>query len=379
MSRMLKVAIAGILLLSTVTSRAGTQETKAVVEQPVNPATPPWQITVGGPGWLGSVSGHTGFHGVNPYVNVGARQILRHVNFIWATEAELRKGRYGVLGGFLYINGQAGVNRSGLVSRVGAGMQQFIGQTFLSYRIIDSPRGWLDLLGGFRFTYLGSQVNLNPNVPAIDAASTQLVNEFAGAVDSRLVARFQPDFADLVTDVKTFIHDTITDRLKSIQGSLPSLPVPPVAEGAVDKIRTHLQDLLDAEAQELAAAIRAAATARVNQLKAQITSQVASFVTSQLNRGYSFYDSWADPVIGLRGRLNLGKAFYLIAEADVGGFGIGSDIAVGAYAALGCQITRNIFSEIGYRYLYDDFRDESVGYLYQLSLYGPQLTIGLKF
>ena len=379
MNRMLKLAIAGILLLSTVTSWAGTQETKAVLEQPVNPATPPWQITVGGPGWLGSVSGHTGFHGVNPYVNVGARQILRHVNFIWATEAELRKGRYGVLGGLLYINGQAGVNGSGLVSRVGAGMQQFISQTFLSYRIIDSPRGWLDLLGGFRFTYLGSQVNLNPNVPAIDAASTQLVNEFAGAVDSRLVARFQPDFADLVTDVKTFIHDTITDRLKSIQGSLPSLPVPPVAEGAVDKIRTHLQDLLDAEAAELAAAIRAAASARVNQLKAQITSQVASFVTGQLNRGYSFYDSWADPVIGLRGRLDLGKAFYLIAEADVGGFGIGSDIAVGAYAALGCQITRNIFSEIGYRYLYDDFRDESVGYLYQLSLYGPQLTIGLKF
>jgi hypothetical protein len=33
----------------------------------------------------------------------------------------------------------------------------------------------------------------------------------------------------------------------------------------------------------------------------------------------------------------------------------------------------------GYRYLYDDFRDESVGYLYQLTLHGPQLIIGLKF
>ena len=29
------------------------------------------------------------------------------------------------------------------------------------------------------------------------------------------------------------------------------------------------------------------------------------------------------------------------AESDVGGFGIGSDIAVQAYAALGCQPTRN--------------------------------------
>ena len=34
---------------------------------------------------------------------------------------------------------------------------------------------------------------------------------------------------------------------------------------------------------------------------------------------------------------------------------------------------------VGYRYLYDDFRDESVGYLCQLSLHGAQITIGLKF
>jgi len=70
---------------------------------------------------------------------------------------------------------------------------------------------------------------------------------------------------------------------------------------------------------------------------------------------------------------------YLTAESDVGGFGIGSDIAVQVYAALGCQITRNIFSEVGYRYYYDDYRDESSGFLYQLALHGAQITLGLKF
>jgi hypothetical protein len=374
MNHFLQIGVANVLLLSAVVGWAGTPQTTAVVEPPPNPTSPPWEITVGGPGWLGSVSGHTGFHGVNPYVNVGVGQILRHVNFIWATQAEVRKGRFGALGGFLYLNGQAGVNGTGLVSRVGAGEQEFIGQMFLAYRLIDSPRGYLDLLGGFRFTYLGTQANPNPNVPAIDAASTQLVNDFAGAVDNRLVARLQPEFAALMSDVKTFIQDTVVDRLNSIRGSLPSLPVPPVAEGAADKIRDNLQALLDSQAQELAAAIRASVeakvstakaelTARVNQLKAQLASQVAKSIIGPLNRGYSFYDSWADPVIGLRGRLNLTKAIYLTAETDVGGFGIGSDIAVGAYAALGCQLTRNIFSEVGYRYLYDDFRDESVGYL----------------
>jgi hypothetical protein len=73
----------------------------------------------------------------------------------------------------------------------------------------------------------------------------------------------------------------------------------------------------------------------------------------------------------------LESLFYLTAESDIGGFGIGSDIAVQGYAALGCQITSNIFSEVGYRYLYDDFRDTN--FLYQLSLHGAQITVGLKF
>ena len=48
-----------------------------------------------------------------------------------------------------------------------------------------------------------------------------------------------------------------------------------------------------------------------------------------------------------------------------------------AYAALGCQFIRNIFSEVGYRYYYDDFRDGN--FLYQLSLHGAQITVGLTF
>ena len=154
----------------------------------------------------------------------------------------------------------------------------------------------------------------------------------------------------------------------------------PIAGQEPGKIRDAVQQLIANQDSELAAAIRTGAQARANQLKAQLAGQVANKLTSQLNRSFSFYDSWTDPLIGLRGRLNLTKAFYLTAETDVGGFGIGSDIAVQAYAALGCQITRSIFTEVGYRYLYDDFRDENANdFLYQLSLHGAQITVGLKF
>jgi outer membrane autotransporter protein len=344
------------------------QEPKAV-EQPSVKTTEPWQITVGGPGWLAGVSGYTGFHGVNPYVNVGLGQILRHVNVIDTLGAEVRNGRFGVFGDYLLLNGQAGTGESsGLVSKVDVGLQQFIGEFFGSYRVIEGPRGWLDLLAGFRFTYLGQQVGLQANNMAIDAASTELVEAFAQSLTT-------PG-----SNLQNLVRQQIVDKLTSLNGNNPALPVGPIAAGQRGKIAELVQQVVASQDPELVAAIRTGAQARVNQLKTQIASQVANTLTSQLNRSFSFYDSWIDPVIGLRGRFNLSKAFYLTAESDVGGFGIGSDIAVQAYAALGCQITRNIYSEVGYRYLYDDFRDESANdFLYQLSLHGAQITVGLRF
>ena len=151
----------------------------------------------------------------------------------------------------------------------------------------------------------------------------------------------------------------------------------PIASDQKDIILDLVQHAIESQEQELAEAIRTGAQARVNQLKIQLSNQVANIVASRLNRSFSFYDSWTDPVIGLRGRFNLNKTFYLTAQTDVGGFGIGSDIAVEAYAALGYQFTRSIFSEVGYRYYYDDFRDGN--FLYQLSLHGAQVTVGLTF
>ena len=347
---------------------AGKQtEGKFIEQSPEKPAEP-WEIRVGGPGWLANASGFTGFHGVNPYVSVGVGQLLKHLNVVFASLAEVRKGRFGLRGGFLYLDGQAGVSGQGLVSRVGLNAQEFIGELFGSYRLIQGPRGWLDLLAGFRFTYLGQQTGLNANEPAIEVASTNLVNGLAQQLATR------------PTDLVTLIQQHILDRLTSLEGRHPPLPVGPIFGDQPGVIRNLIQQLVQARQPELAAAIRTGAQARVSQLKMQLAGQIASTLTSQLNRSLSFYDDWFDPVIGLRGRLNLSKAFYLTAETDIGGFGIGSDVAWEGYAAVGCDITRNIYSEVGYCAIYDEFRDEGAhNFLYQLWLQGLQITVGLKF
>jgi outer membrane autotransporter protein len=338
-----------------------------VVESPAKPIEP-WLFTIGAPGWIASTSGISGFHGVNSDINVDVLQLLRHLNFIWVTNGEIRNGPYGLFGGILYANAQAGMSGTGLVSRVGLGLQEFGGQAFAAYRIIDNPHGWLDLLAGFRCTYLGQQVGLNPNVPQIDAASTQLVDLLGQQITT-------PG-----SNIRNLIQQTIINKLGSLDPNHPALPVGPIAGNEPGKILALLQQFIQSQEPALAAAIRAHAQGRVNQLKTQISSQIANIVTNQLNRNFSFYDEWLDPLIGLRGRFNLTKAFYLTGQVDVGGFGIGSDIAVETYGALGCQITRNLHAEVGYRYLYEDFRDEeNRDFLYQMSVYGPQITVSIDF
>jgi hypothetical protein len=187
-----KLSVVAIFFFSLIAGQADTPEKETVVEQPSVKTTEPWEIKVGAPGWLANVSGFTGFHGVNPYANVGIGQILKHTNFIFSFggEAEVRKGRFGVLGDLLYLDAQAGVSGKDLVSRTGLGLQLFIGEFFGSYRLIQGPCGWLDLLAGFRSTYVGQQAGLNANEPAIDAASIRHRENLGKDVD--LVGIAQP-------------------------------------------------------------------------------------------------------------------------------------------------------------------------------------------
>src|SRR5215467_5711787 len=194
---------------------SGKQTEAKVIEQPSAKTTEPWIITVGAPGWLASVSGISGFHGANANISVDVAQILRHINVIYSFEGEVRRGRYGALLNLYYVNGQAGQATPGLVSKLDLGLQEFAGGFFASYRVIEGPRGWLDLLAGFRYTYLGEQLGLQANNMAIDAASTQLVDQFA------------LQLATPNSDLRTLIQQNIVDKLTSLNGHNPPLPVAP--------------------------------------------------------------------------------------------------------------------------------------------------------
>jgi hypothetical protein len=175
-------SLVGIFLLGIVPGQAGTLENEPINVQPSVKTTTPWEIKVSGPGWLAGVNGTIGSHGVTTHVDIGFVDIIKRTNFIAALEADVRRGRLGAYGGFLYLDAQASTGRSGLINKIDLGLQEYLGEFGLSYRVLQAPQGWFEILAGFRSVYLGDQTTLQANQANIDAASTELVNRFAQQV-----------------------------------------------------------------------------------------------------------------------------------------------------------------------------------------------------
>jgi len=228
-----------ILLLLAVPGWAGPPEDTKVVVQPSPTPTAPWEIKVGAPSWLSFVTGDIGVHGITSHVNVGPNTILRHSNFIASLSGDVRKGRFGVTGDFLYLNGQDGTFTNGLTSKI----DLHLGEFGVYWRMIDGPRGWLDALAGFRYTYTGTRLGLQADNQAIDTASTELVNRVAEQV------------ATAAFGERALIRQSIDQRLTALRGRNPSLPVPPLAGRQPGIIDESIRSIIDSQREELAAAI----------------------------------------------------------------------------------------------------------------------------
>lgn len=61
--------------------------------------------------------------------------------------------------------------------------------------------------------------------------------------------------------------------------------------------------------------------------------------------------TWADPIIGLRGRYYVARAIFLNGYGDVGGFGAGSELSWQVLGAVGVQAARWCDVQLGYRAL----------------------------
>ena len=368
------------------TIQAGTPA-KAVktVETPAAEPADSWQFNFGMPVWLASTAGIMGVNGVTTDLYIGADTIIGNLDMTASLSGEARKGRFGMYGDLLYISASDGVGQSGLVEKVGVRIDQYLINAELSYRLVEGPRGFVDARAGVRYTNLYNKLTLAPNDAAIDGASAEFVDDVGKLVAERLAE------IDLRGKLRTALErrtGALTDRIAGVDGRRPRLPVVPLGAGvparaeglagaAIERRLDALAEALRAEASAATARLRAQAARRVDALKKQIAEEIASDLKNELNASYNLAEDWWDPYVGVRARLNLSKAFYLLAKADVGGFGVGSDLTWQASGALGWQVTERLFTEIGYHYLYTDYNQN--GFVYDVSQSGIEINAGITF
>jgi hypothetical protein len=87
--------------------------------------------------------------------------------------------------------------------------------------------------------------------------------------------------------------------------------------------------------------------------------------------------SWWDPVVGFRLLFPLGERWVAVGYADLGGFGVGSDITTQALAGINWEMTKRFVAKLGYRYLMADYSDD--GFVWEMATHGMYAGVGIRF
>jgi hypothetical protein len=86
---------------------------------------------------------------------------------------------------------------------------------------------------------------------------------------------------------------------------------------------------------------------------------------------------WVDPVIGANGKVHIWQPVSFWARGDIGGFGAASDLTWQVGGGLEFQVTRSLWTDIGWRYLKYDYT--SGGFTNKTELNGPYMETGSNF
>ena len=92
-------------------------------------------------------------------------------------------------------------------------------------------------------------------------------------------------------------------------------------------------------------------------------------------------ESWIDPIVGGRAAWPITDTLDFIVRADVGGFGVGSDLTWSALAVLDWGVMRSLGIVLGYRALDTDYSSGSGAnrFEYDAVVAGPMLGVRFNF
>jgi hypothetical protein len=348
----------------------------------------PWQFTIAAPGWMAGMDGTIGVRGVNADIDIGFDQILQHLDMIFAMRAEAQKGPFGIYGEVIYMGLSDGAQINRLINNIHEQVDMTLVDGALSWRLVNQPRWSLDFAAGTHYTNVYERLELHSDPIAIQQASVRFVNDIADALRSRLDQDISnSEFLEaLKSTIKADIINRIGDRLEDHERH-PNIPIGPLGGHIPQEVAQRVEHFIELKRAELRARVdalvergvarRDAVDRVVNAAKARIANQLAVRLNKSLSQTLARDDFWFDPYVGLRTRYNFNKTYYTAVRGEIGGFGVGADLMWEVEGVLGINLTRSIFTEIGYRALGGNFEEND--FRFETVMHGPQITTGIIF
>ena len=118
-----------------------------------------------------------------------------------------------------------------------------------------------------------------------------------------------------------------------------------------------------------------------NKIDADVDIDVLAIIGPNYTLSGGLTEEWIDPTIVARATLPFGEKWFFQARANLGGFGVGSDLMWQLQADVGYRPSEKWRCTFGYRVIdidYDQGRD-SGRFVYDIQTFGPVLRLGYSF
>jgi len=313
-----------------------------------------WKITAWCYGWLAGIEGTSGVKGFTTDVDVPFSSILDHLDMTAALNIEAQKGRWGGWIDGMYLKVSAGGNTPDpLLQSVNLSVEQLLVEAAMFYRVWEGERGWMDLYGGARYMSVKGDIDLQLSDAGVARMSDQLgsrvVDEITRRVKTRAVEVLEAKKEEISSQIAAQAGAVLED-LKAVGEAHPGL-VATIKQS--ERLQQAIRDAAAARveekmatAREAAVEARSAAKKAVVRAEKALTREIERALRESIPTSLSGSKDWVDPFVGVRGCFHFNERFYLVGKADVGGFGVSSDLAWQTYAALGCHLNKRTVLEL---------------------------------
>lgn len=136
------------------------------------PAEDPWAFELVPYGWLANLKGTVGVGGLSSSVDVPFSDILDELDMVLAGVFSVRKGRFGLLADFMYLEVSPSFDTPGPVfSRGDLRLKQTMLDLRGTYRVVETSNTFLDLSLGARYMDLDLDLTFRPGLAPKTSAS----------------------------------------------------------------------------------------------------------------------------------------------------------------------------------------------------------------